>query len=142
MPLASHPTFEVIAFHAPVVEGEVLRIPVHTDTGMRLLKAPVELWNAGIASIAAAIKAGELAPGAKRPKHVVIAPAAPRSAIAEKYEAALEDFRSGKAPSKTAAAIARGVKPANFYVWLTNQKKRAAKNSTREPVLKPKGTIA
>ncbi len=141
MPLASHPTFEVIAFHAPVVEGGVLRIPLHTDTGMRLVKAPVELWRAGIASIAEALKAAEIAVPGKGPRHVTVR-TQPRSAVAEKYEAALEDFRSGKAPSQSAAAIAHGVKPANFYVWLANRKKRVAKNATREPVLKPSGRIA
>lgn len=110
-----------------------MRIPIHTDTGMRLLKAPLDLWAAGVASIGEALKAAESAP------HVVVQP---RNPIAEKYEAALDDVRSGKAPSKSAAAIQHGLKPANFYVWLSNRKKRIAGNGTREPVLKPKGTIA
>ncbi len=112
-----HPTFEVIAFHAPVVESGVLRQVIHTDTGLRQLVAPVEIWRAGLSAVRDALAA---APSlALRPAAVSKRPES-RAATVAAYRAALADFQAGNVGTKREAAVKHGVRPANFYVWLTN----------------------
>jgi hypothetical protein len=138
VPPASHPTFEVIAFHAPLVEADVLRLPIHTDTGMRILRAPVGLWAAGIGIISAALRE-EMEAGSKAkavPAHKRGGRVAPERM--EQYRAAWRRYISG-AECVTIAKLAGelGISTAALSLWF---KQFRAEPSA--PVLKPKGRIA
>lgn len=114
----SHPTFEVIAFHAPLVESGRVRLVIHTDTGLRQLVGPVEIFRAAVSALDVAITE---APAQIRTPCEFDQPRRARAGVsAEKYQAAFADFKSGAVATKAAAALKHGVSAGGFYVWLSN----------------------
>jgi hypothetical protein len=155
----AHPRTQVHGFCTPSRQGDDVVVPVRVDGGLHGLAASPSIWRNLIGSLAelgilvAPAEAplnhsSHHAPGANRREWVKPTAAGP---------AALKDLLAGKFNTCGEAALAHGMHPSAFSVWMVrhhggkeyreikrtlSEKRQAARDAlAAAPVLKPSGRI-